>query len=161
MNDLTQERKEISTLTETVSFFTIESPNDVKAGTVLLERVKDAKKALLEKKETMTRPAMDTLSSIRDFFRVPEESLAKVEKTLKAELLKWELSTRIPEEGTIAIEASIGPKTRTLTKVRIVDETKVPRKYLMPNIPVITEAVIRAGLKVPGVKLVKETIVVA
>lgn len=176
-------KQQVSIVEQQANNLVIASPEDQRLGAELLHSIKDASKAVKARKEGMTRPIMAGLASIRDFFKPFETTLGNAEDTVKGKLLAFQeiedtriatdlarVETRV-EKGTMrpdtamekvaTIEASksVKPATmqvRVIKKVRVMDETMVPVEYMLPNMPKITEAVIRQGISIPGVELYEE-----
>lgn len=142
----------------------------------------DAEKKVTARKEAITRPIMEGLASIRDMFKPLELGIADAKKTVKAKRLAWQIAeeARITlekarvearvEKGTMRMDTaarkveSIGsaPRggVRILPRMRIVDETLIPREYLVPDVAKITEAVTRQKLTIPGCEYYEEKTIV-
>lgn len=75
----------------------------------------------------------------------------------RAEKGTMRADTAIEKLGSIGTGTKM--KTRTLTKVRVVDETLVPREYLVVDMLKVTEAVLRQNIEIPGVEKYQEKIV--
>ncbi len=152
----------------------------VEEGERFLKDIKDIETALTTRKEEITRPLMKSLSSIRDLFKPLELGLTDAKKTIKAKILAYtieqetkaqieveRLEKRV-EKGTMKAETAAGKlatiesskvkaNTRTLRKLSIVDETLIPRSFLVPDREKITKALF-AGEVVSGAALVEEKI---
>ncbi len=143
----------------------VTNPDQAQDASDLLRVIKTYHKNLIERKEEMTRPLMKSLASIRDLFKPLESDLTDAEKTTKSKLLAYQIEEeeRVAKE-TAKIEARVekgtkkvgGIQTRTLTKVRVMDETMIPREYMIPNMPKITEAILHQNVDVPGVEKYEE-----
>ena len=46
-------------------------------------------------------------------------------------------------------------------KIRIMDETMIPREYLVPNMTLITESILRKGLSISGIETYVEKQIVS
>jgi hypothetical protein len=171
---------------EAAERFAIVSMEDMESGADLLHMVKEVKKSVTDKKESITRPLMDTLSAVRDMFRPLEEGYALAEKTIKGKMVSFQESeeARVAaekakiekrvEKGTMradtaaakfediqevqkSVSGTFGKiQTRTVVKIKIVDESLIPREYMTPNLTALTEAILRKGLEVAGVQKVEE-----
>ncbi len=174
-------RENSSNLQLVAQRYVVES-DSLKAGEDYLREIKAIETKITARKEEITRPLMQGLTSIRDFFRPVEVSLADAKKTVKDKMLAYTIEVeekaakereRIAkrvEKGTMKQETALGKlvdlkanevksNTRTLKKLLISDESLLPREYLMPNREVITKALF-AGVVVPGAELKEEKILV-
>jgi hypothetical protein len=152
----------------------------------LLDAVNRVEKAIIERKEGITRPLMTALASARDLFKPLELGHTEAKKTIKAKMLDYTVAEeeRIEKEkarvvarvekGTMKVETGVskletigtlaksfdGDSSKTtirkVTKVRIMDETLIPREYLVPDMTKITEAVLKQKITVPGVDTYEE-----
>jgi len=168
----------------------IESEEDMKNASDLLVQVNQVEKAIQERKEKITRPLMAGLSEARELFKPMEAGHAEAKKTIKAKMLTYTLAeeeriekekSRViarAEKGTIRQDTAIeklenigdaptafhGENSRTslhiVRKVRIVDETLIPREYLVPDMKKIQEAVLKQKLTVNGVEIYEEKSIV-
>lgn len=189
--ELVEYKEKVSGVKVAADNYVVASQDDFSKGADLLRQVKDVKKFLTDKKEEITRPLMQALASVRDLFKPLEGAYADAEKTIKAKMLAYqeEEETRIAKEkerianrvekGTMradtaagklenlgdvatSVSGSIGKvNTRVLTKVRVIDESIVPREYLSPNLTLIAEAVLRKGIEIPGVEKYEEKVIVS
>ena len=179
-------KKEMLTIQKAANDFQINNDNDLAQSADILKQISEGEKLLTARKEEITRPLMQSLSSIRDLFKPLELGFADAKKMLKSKVVAYQLeqeekaekekarlAARV-EKGTMRadtaaskIEAIEEPKksvsgsvgkisTRILVKVRIVDETSIPREYLVPDIAKITEAVIKQNIEIPGVEKYEE-----
>ncbi len=175
--------KQVMGLQETASALTIKSPTDLQVAEDILGSIKSAEKAITTRKEEITRPLMQGLASVRDMFKPLELTLDSVKKLTKSKVLAYQTmdDERIAMEkakieqrlaaGTIRADTALkkfgeiaeAPKsrlqTRTLTKVRIMDETLIPREYMVPDMPKITEMVLKQGIDIMGVEKYQEKII--
>lgn len=182
--EVEQTNKQVEALSRAATALTLKSPADVETAGGLLETVKTGRKAITSRKEEITRPLMQSLASIRDLFKPLELTLENAEKVVKAKVIAFqtleeakiaEAKAKIlarAEKGTLRTDTALKKleevgtvtktekmQTRTLTKVRVIDETLIPREYLSPNMMLITEAVLRRGESIPGVETYKEKII--
>lgn len=179
--EVEQTNKQVMSLQTTASTLTLKSPADVEVASELLKQITNAEKLLVTRKEEITRPLMKGLASVRDLFKPLELTLDNAKKTTKAKLLaystaeeekiaveKARIEARL-ENGTIREDTAIAKisavgmatkmKTRTLTKVRVTDESLLPREFLTPNLAAITEAILRQGQHVPGAEKYQEKVI--
>lgn len=180
-SELSEYRTQILTVQKVANELRIENDKDLETATELLKGVADGEKLIAERKEQITRPLMAALKSGRDLFKPLELGFADAKKVIKSKMLAYQAEEvlRIAHEaakvearvakGTMRADTGadklekIGsaPKlnTRTLTKVRIVDEALIPREFLTPDMTVITNAVLRDGVTIPGVEKYEEKVV--
>lgn len=180
---------DVAGLQSMAASFVIKSQEDLEKGTDLLHAVKTAEKKIMERKEEITRPLMRALASARDLFKPFEVGFQEANKTIKVKMAAYlaEEELRIAEErarvlrraekGTIRQDTAIkklenlnGVPTgaegvkgkiqiRNVSKIRVVDETLIPREYMVPDITKIAEAVLRQGVEIPGVEKYTEKII--
>jgi len=182
---------QVSFVKESADRLAIQTHEDMVVASDLLGSVKRVKEAINERKNDITRPLMSALSSARDLFKPLEAGYAEAEKTIRAKMLTYSIKEeeRIAsaqakiegrvERGTMRQDTGIKkleeigdvPKSfdgsvsktslRTVTKVRIVDESMIPREYLVPNTVAITNAVLRDKIVIPGVETYEEKTIVS
>lgn len=181
--ELAEHRTQILTVQQKANDYAIASQEDVAIGEQMLRDIRFVEVGIDERKTEITRPLMKSLASVRDLFKPFELGLAEAKKTVKAKILAYQIEqdeiakeaeakllARV-EKGTMRADTASGKlealaatkvktNTRTLTKVRIVDETVIPREYLMPNLPLITEAILRKGVEIAGVEKFEEKVLV-
>ena len=131
----------------------ITTQHDLSDAADLRTRIKDASKAFLAKKEDLVRPQMEALARLRALFKPAEEHFAEALRIISKEVLEYQAreaeKNAEPEEKTVS-GASGKMTTRTVTKVRVTDESKLPREYLIPDMVKIANAILREGKKVRG-----------
>lgn len=161
---------------------TIKTPEDMTKATDILSKIKTIGKMVKERKEAITKPLNEALTSARDLFKPIEQNHAEAERIIKGKMIdyqeveekrqaeaKLKLAERV-EKGTMKAETAVAKieampevaKTttgkvgsvsfKTTKKYRVTDEDKVPREYMVPDIGKITEA-IKAGKVVPGAEM--------
>jgi len=187
-DELTVYKTQLSGVVGAAESLTITSEADVAAGADILHNLKQIENAVLERKEEITRPLMASLASTRELFKPFETAFDAAKKTIKKKILDYQVAeqNRIDEErariaarvekGTMRADTavkkmesvtdvknstsgSVGKVAmRTLTKVRITDETLIPRMYLVPDMGKITTAVLQGGIDVPGVEKYTEKV---
>ena len=167
---------------------TITTPEELATATDHLGKMKQVAKMIKDRKEAITRPMMEALNSARDLFKPIEANLAEAERIVKGKMVTYQtevekkaeeerlrLAKRV-EKGTMKPETAVrkmeeiqdAPKStqgktaamafRNVKKYRVTDESKLPREYLMPNMPAITEA-LKAGKAVSGAEVYEEKVV--
>lgn len=163
--------------------YVITTSADLTRGEEMLKAIKQIETRITSRKEEITRPLMQALASARDLYKPLETGHAEAKKVIKEKMLAFQIEedARIAaaqakiearvEKGTMRADTAAGkmeaieiakPKlnTRTLVKVRVIDETAIPREYLMPNMTTITEAILRKNIEVPGVERYEEKVIV-
>lgn len=166
----------------------IDSPETMAAATDHLSKMKTVGKMIKERKEAITKPLMESLNSTRDLFKPIEASLAEAEGIVKKKMLAYgaeqdriaeaaraKIATKV-ETGKMKAETAVAKmedikgadtkvqgkvgqvSTRTIKKYRVVDESKLPREFLIPDMGKITEA-LKAGQDVPGAEVYEEKVI--
>jgi len=153
----------------------------VKASEVL-HNIKEATRQLTEKKTEIIRLQMQALANVKALFMPFELALKEADKLVRSKVIAYEIEkaekietakakiVARAEKGTIRQETAIkklgevgdvvktkGIKFTTRQKLEIVDETFLPREFMVPNRDAITRALF-AGIDVPGARLIKEKI---
>lgn len=189
--ELTVYKKEVAEIKTQASSLVINSQEDMNKSADLLHRIKKAKDTITTRKEEITRPLMTALASARDLFKPLELGFQEAEKQVKAiqlaflveeearvEKEKEKIAKRV-EKGTMRADTAVGkledlgdsPKAgsgevgrasmRTVRKVRIVDETAIPREYLVCDMVKITKALLQENAVIPGTEIFEEKQMVA
>lgn len=189
--DVSTLRSQSSLILAAASSLTITSDADMEASADVLHKVKEIEKVIVDRKEEITRPLMAGLASARELFKPFEIVVADAKKMVKEKQLafiKAEDERREKERERIATQVdrgnmredtaakkldvlgetktsaqgSIGSvQTRTMTKVRVIDNAVIPREYLVPDMAKITAAVLQEGKEIPGVEKYTEKIMVS
>lgn len=176
-------KKDVSSVVGLAHKVEIDSQPAYESAAKLLSTVKALGKRIEERKKEITRPMLDALESTRALFRPVEKSYSEAESVVKEKMLEFTIAEQEKQEkekariaarvekGTMredtAIDkldnmADVSGKTatssiRTLTKLRVTDESKIPRKFLVPDMKMI-ELAIKAGQDVPGVETYQEKV---
>lgn len=194
--NLTPIKRQVTTAVNRANDLVIDSNDSLAAATDILKQVKDAGKVVKARKEEITKPLNDALKSARSLFKPIESDLETGERIIKDKMLDYEneveskraeeaakLEQRV-EKGTMRVDTAMrkmddletvdsqvkGAKGsvqfRTVRKVKIVDPTKIPLKYLMNEkvLDAIRASVstdVLNGTKVDGVEIVEEKQVAA
>lgn len=146
-----------------------------------LVQVKEIKKIVTEKKDSIIKPLNEALKNARSLFKPIEDKVDVIEDYLKTSILKYntkllEEQRKREEEAQEKIKAGASfdeatklvsktekkidaIPTRKIKRLKIIDETLIPRQFLVPNEVAIKEA-LSSGIKVAGCELVEEEIVV-
>lgn len=189
--ELTEIKSQVSIMQGVALSLKIESKEDMNKATDALYNIRQGEKYIEEKKTNITRPLMSSLAQIRDLFKPLETSLKEANKIIKEKMLAYQIveddriekeKARIAarvEKGTMRADTAVSKledlgdsgqaskgevgksSIRTVKKVRIVDETAIPREYLVPNMILIADAVIKKGLSVSGVEIYEEKSIVS
>ncbi len=169
---------------------TVTSQEEMEKAADHLSKMKTVAKMIKERKEAITKPLNEALASARDLFKPIEQNLAEAERIVKGKMLVFQNAeeARINKEknkiidkvesGKMSVEKGIAKmeniapvqtstqgkvgsvSTRLVKKYRVVDETKLPRIYMMPNMAKITED-LKAGIEVPGAEVYEEKVIAA
>lgn len=154
-------------------------------ATDVLSKMKTVAKMIKERKEAITKPMLEAINSARDLFKPIENTLATAELTIKKKMLDYsneqekarqeamaKVAARV-EKGTMkpatalkkmeampevatSTQGKVGAVAfRTVKKFRVVDEIKLPREYMIPDMAKITAA-LKAGIAVPGAEVYEE-----
>lgn len=189
--ELAEIKTQVLTVAQRASQLIVESQEDMNKATDALHNVRQAEKYIDEKKTDITRPLMKSLSGIRDLFKPLELQLSEANKIIKAKMLSWQVQeddrvnkekeriAKRVEKGTMKAETGAGKlealgeaptkstgevgksSIRTVRKIRIVDETVIPREYLTPNMTLITESILRKNITITGVESYDEKSIVS
>jgi len=184
--EVSEYKDQVSLVQSKANKLVIASDEDMANGSDILSELRLVEKFITERKKAITKPLMDGLASARDLFKPLEKNYADATKIVKDKMLKFALSEedRIEKEkgkvearvekGTMKVETAVdkmdsigevkksfaGEKSkisiREVTKIRITDESLIPREYLTPDVNKITEAVLKKGLEISGVKIYVE-----
>ena len=163
----------------------IENLEQYKEAVDIVAKLKEYGSQIKEKKESLTKPANDILKKARLMFAPIEEQLKRAEGIIKIKLLDYKrksdeearakeekIASRV-EAGTLKLETaekkmeaiervdnttqgSFGDvQIRTNKKVRIINESLLPREYLVPdNVAIRRDAL--GGKQIPGVEVYEE-----
>lgn len=179
-------KPDIQSVKKSAVDLTITSQKDMERAADMLHILKRIEVSVLEKKESVTRPLMQALSSARDLFKPLEHDHAEIKKIVKDKMLAYQIEeddriqkekdriARRVDKGTMRPDTAVAkmeeigetskPTTgqvgkasvRTIRKVRVIDAELVPREYMVPDLTKITEAVIRNNAVIPGVEVYEE-----
>ncbi len=180
--ELTEYKGKVLEVQKAANALQIKNAKDLEVADELLTRISQGEKLITSRKEEITRPLMVGLKSIRDLFKSPEQGFADAKRTVKTKMLGYEAeeSARIALEtartearvakGTMRADTAAsklekigtGPamNTRTLEKVRVIDESLIPREWLTPDLTRITIAILKEGVEIPGVEKYEEKVMV-
>lgn len=162
--------------------YVIKDSKDLTLGENMLRTIKDIETGITARKEEITRPLMKALASARDLFKPLETGHAEAKKVIKEKMLAYQIEEeqRIAEaqakiearveKGSMRPDTAAGKletiqegksklNTRILRKLEIVDESLLPREFLVPDRDAITKALF-AGTVVPGAQLKEEKVIV-
>jgi len=166
----------------------VQDENSLSGAIDFLKKIKLTDKIIKKQKEKITKPLNEALKNARNMFRPVEDNYLQAEKNVKQKILDYnlveekkreeqekKLADRV-DKGTMKMETAVKkieemPKisnegkigkisTRINERVVIADETKIPRKYLMPNERLIKKDALN-GIKIEGVKIIEEKILVS
>jgi hypothetical protein len=164
-----------------VQGITIETDQDCLAARELLVRAARTLKAVEVERKQAAAPFNRIADQIYAAVRVVTDPLQTAVTLLKTRLADY--SNRIEaERAAVAAKQALLPvpegrltpailsmpedrgpapiSTRTTTSVEVFDASLLPQRYLIPNLALI-EADVRAGIEIPGCRVVSRTSVVA
>src|SRR3990167_2051852 len=167
--ELTNYKKEISAVEKYSEALIIENQKDYESALGRGKEIKDTLSTITDRRKEITAPMNTALKSVMDLFRPLETAGASAlsvikdkmlewttEETRKAEKAKLKIAKKL-EEGKISLGVAVkqiekvkeikktvntengSSTTRTVKKIRIVNELKIPRDYLIPNLEKIKE----------------------
>lgn len=164
----------------------INNQETLSQGVDFLKKIKITGQMIKEQKEKITKPLNQALKEARDMFRPIESNYLQAERIVKQKILNYNLEQeRIKKEkekklaervdrGTMKMETAVKKiekmpevknegrdskvKMREIKEIVIENESKLPRKYLMPNNVLIRRDALN-GIKIEGVKVITKKIV--
>lgn len=188
--EMSEIKSQVSLIQKAANDLEVNSKDDMATAADLLHNVKAVETFITDRKESITRPMMTALASIRDLFKPLELAHVEAKKVIKAKMLAYQIEederiekkkaqiAKRVEKGTMKVETatdkledlgdtspkavgSVGKASiRVVKKVRIVDEQSIPREYMVPDLQAITEAILRQGAIIPGVETYEEKSIV-
>jgi len=149
----------------------------------LLNKISYGQKALKELRESITKPAEESLRNLRALFIPIENNLKEANAELKGKMkgyndrvkieadIKKALITEKVESGEISFEKASkqiekveqkveAMPTRKMKVIEIVDEAKIPKQYWELDMVSIRRDAL-AGVEIPGIKVVEREIIVS
>ena len=175
-------KKNVLNVQQLANSLSVTSPDEAVKASEVLHNIKEATRQLIEKKSEITRPQMQALANVKALFAPLELALKDADKMVRAKVIAYEIEkaekietakakiAARAEKGTIRPETAVkklgevgevskteGLRVQTRRKLQIVDETLLPREYLVPDRDKITKALF-AGIDVFGAVLVEEKI---
>ena len=173
---------------QAVSVLSIKTSDDYKKAEEIRGKVKSVAKMIDTKKKEITQPINDSLKRIRDIFKPIETSCedsleilegkmiafrreedARIAKDKEKIMNKVETGYIKPETAVKKVievgnvksnlkEAGVTTSVRKLARVKIVEESAIPREYLVVSEKLVFEA-LKAGKQVAGAELYYEEII--
>ena len=149
----------------------------------LLNKISYGQKALKELRESITKPAEESLRNLRALFIPIENNLKEANAELKGKMkgyndrvkieadIKKALITEKVESGEISFEKASkqiekveqkveAMPTRKMRVIEIVDEAKIPKQYWELDMVSIRRDAL-AGVEISGIKVVEREIIVS
>lgn len=186
-SELATESKEFHEILAMVEEFAIEDDEDMTLAREQLSEVKSKYKALEERRKAATAPLNASLKEINGWFKPATTALMAIERAWKGKLAaakrmfaerQRELAAQAAEaqaQGNMgdvrdqlmashdAQAAADAVKTRVYWKFEIVDESQIPREFLMPNEKLIGEVVRsrKDQAVIPGVRIFPHEMAIA
>lgn len=173
-------KSEVVLVKSVVASLAVTSPDEADHASEVLHKIKEAQKLITSQKEEITRPLMASLAKVKDLFKPFELDLAEADKAVRAALTAYRVAEEEKvekekakivekvEKGTMRADTAVtklsgvgsAPKTKgvsTTTRrvLEIIDESIIPREYLVPDRVAITKALF-ADVPVPGARLKEE-----
>lgn len=176
-------KEQVSKASE-VAKMTIKSDKDYEDANGKLANIRKVKQLVTAEKKKQLDPINEAARATREFWKPFEEQISNAENILKGSILNYKkklearnekkeatISKKV-EEGKLSFEKGVekvgaiqqkplthsGIKTRKIKKVRITDETKVPKEYWVIDM-VKLNADAKAGKEIPGVEVYEQDIV--
>lgn len=189
--ELTVLKGQISKLENQAQSVTIETQDDYTGAVDLVSKLKEAGKAIKDKKETITKPLNEALKNARDLFRPIEEQFDSAEAIIKRKLLDYKKKVdeeARAKEAKIAADLESGKikKIETAEKkmesiervesttrgkvgevqIRKIKKVRITNEILIPREYLVPDQVaIRrdalAGKEIPGVEVYEEESIAA
>ena len=181
-------KKEVGTIATRAESVAIVDDKTFKGAVELAGEINKVKKSVVGRKDEILKPLNAAAKSVREFWKPFETQILEAEGVVrrkvvayqteqekKAEEKKQKLANRVEREtmtletASRKIEEVDTPENsvesgdtkmvmRTVKKVVIEDETLIPRPYLVPDMQLIKQAVLKEGRQVSGVKVVEEKV---
>lgn len=163
----------------------IESQEEYTTAIDIVSRLKTIGSTIKQKKESVTKPLNEALRNVRNLFAPLEEQYTKAESIIKGKLLDYKRqkdAEAAAEEAKIAAKVESGKmrletgekkleqierventtrgkvgevSVRKIKKVRITNESLIPREYLEPNMVAIRRDAL-GGKQIAGVEVYEE-----
>jgi len=183
--ELTVMKTFITKLENQANTIVIEDDAGHRQAVDLVATLKETGSRIKNKKESITKPLNEALRNVRDMFRPIEDQFSSAESIIKGKLLdytrkvneearkKEEALAKRVEKGTMKMETAekkldtiervdnttkgdVGKVSiKKIKKVRIADESKLPREYLVPDMVLIRKDAL-GGKEIPGVEIYEE-----
>ncbi len=181
--ELTVVKQQVSKIIKSAESCVVTNEVEYKEASELFNLIKKIGKSVKARKEAITKPINESLKSVRELFKPIEVNCSTaqdiVDKKIgvyenaqeeKRRIEKERIANRV-EKGTMKVETAVekmdniteAPRsvagvmsTRMIRKVRITDESKLPREYLLPNLVLINNLVLQQGRDIPGTEVYEE-----
>jgi hypothetical protein len=160
-------------ITKKITTLKIKSQLDYAQAADLLKQLKDKSKQAVAKLEQILNPLDTVRESIIDLFDPFIKSVKLIEKDTKKKMLAFlaenkkkaaKIDTAFETKKIKKVKTYLGKirqfeitsnaaSVRTLRKLNIIDQSKLPRKYMIPDEQLITSE-LKAGTKIPGCELI-------
>lgn len=178
-------KTQVTKLEDQVNTLSVTSPDEYKSAIDIVSKLKETGSTIKNKKESITKPLNEALKNARDLFRPIEDQFKQAEMIIKGKMLDYkrkvdeearkkeeQIAKRV-EKGTLKLETAerkidevqridqttksdIGEvQVRKVKKVRITDETKIPREYLVPDMVKIRREAL-GGKEITGVEVYED-----
>ena len=182
---LTPLKAQVSKLENQANAVAIETAEHYASAVDIVSRLKKTGSEIKKTKESITKPLNESLRNVRAVFAPLEQQFKNAEFIIKGKLLdhkrkvdeeariKEEKIAKRVEEGKLKLETGekkmeeiervetttrgkVGTvQVRKVRKMRIIDESLIPRNYLVPNTVAIRRDALK-GIKIAGVEVFEE-----
>lgn len=167
----TLEKKQQKTFKALSNFTGIRSQEDFDLAATLVGELKEAVKVAKEEQRKITDPLTEALQAVRDHFNPFYHKVTEAETQIKLLMSVYieenkkkiraleddvatgkivNISTFVKKVAKLSIENNAAT-IRKVWKASIQDESKIPRKFLQPNVTMIVEHLKKGGAPIPGV----------
>lgn len=180
-------KKSISLIEQKANALTIKTEIEIKSASDILFQISEVQKRVKAEKEKITKPAKEIIAWAKATFGPIEDQCDEAEAIIKGKMVKFdEIKQKIAQKKLQDIADKVASGKMDLEKasekieniapaksyegdvgsvqfrphkvIVITDETKIPRKYLSPNLVLIRADATR-GVSIPGVEVKIEKIV--
>jgi len=140
--------------------FEVSSQETSKQALSMALQARDIRKAIDSKRIELNKPALSFQRAVNAFSKTIDGKLRSIEQTLQSKIQNFDIERKeahkavgiAPPETKIKIEEG-GTYTQTVWEFTVVDESKIPREFLMVNEKAINESIRKGVRKIDGVEI--------